>query len=98
MGPGGPKCHNMDENRRKMSRISENVESSKTDSPDLIPEGFVGVQGTPGDPWEPLKHPKTLKFRVFRGFGNFPLIPLLAPIGPLGPWPVSDADSSLGRI
>ena len=59
MGPGVPKCHKMHHNRRTMSRTIENVESPKMDSPDLIPEGFVGVQGTPGDPWEPLKPPKT---------------------------------------
>ena len=47
----------MSQNLLKMSRKSENVESPKTDSPDLIPGGVVGIQGTPGDPWEPLGTP-----------------------------------------
>ena len=62
-----------------MSRKSENVESPKTDSPDLIPEGFGGAQGTPGDPWEPLKHPKTLEIPGFPGFREFSLN---SPVGP----------------
>ena len=68
-----------------MSRKSENVKSPKTDFPDLIPEGLVGVQGTPGDPWEPLKHPKTLEFPGFPGFREFSLNSPVGPYWALGP-------------
>ena len=65
-----------------MSRKSENVESPKMDSPDLIPEGLVEAQGTPGDPWGPLGTPETPKNPEIPGLPGFREFSLNSPVGP----------------
>ena len=91
MGPRVQKCHKKHKHGRTFSRKSENVKCLKTDSQELIPEWFVGVQGTPGNPWEPLKPTETPENPENPENPQNPEIPRISPIGPLGPWALSDA-------
>ena len=61
----------------------EKVESPKTDSPDLTPEGLGGPRGPKGALGGPkyiLKTVKTMKIFVLLGFGEIP--PLFSLLGP----------------
>ena len=81
-----------------MSRKSEIVESPRMDSPDLIPEGFVGTEGTPGDPWEALKPSEPPENHENQKNPEILEIPLFLPISPKGPGPCPTLSLFIGGV